>query len=114
MGRLVAAINDGNRDAFLAMLSPDATLTYDSRRAPCRPGLAGIVRDRPDTRAGRRGVGGGARAQAVGGEVAWLLLVRRSWRLPAERAVCLPVEGAVVCPRPALGCLGSERRRGCT
>ena len=30
MERLVAAINDGNRDAFLAMLSPDATLTDDS------------------------------------------------------------------------------------
>jgi hypothetical protein len=30
VGRLVAAINDGNRDAFLATLSPDATLTDDS------------------------------------------------------------------------------------
>ena len=30
VGRLVAAVNDGNRDAFLATLSPDATLTDDS------------------------------------------------------------------------------------
>ena len=29
VGRLVAAINDGDRDAFLATLSPDATLTDD-------------------------------------------------------------------------------------
>ena len=27
--RLVAAINDGDRDAFLATLTPDATLTDD-------------------------------------------------------------------------------------
>jgi hypothetical protein len=78
VGRLVAVINDGNRDAFLAMLSPDATLTDDSRRAPCRSGLAEIVRDQPDIRTGRRGIGGGARAQVLGGEVAWLLPVRRS------------------------------------
>ena len=29
MRRLVAAINDGDRDAFLATLTPDATLTDD-------------------------------------------------------------------------------------
>lgn len=29
VGKLVAAINDGDRDAFLATLSPDATLTGD-------------------------------------------------------------------------------------
>ena len=29
VGRLVAAINDGDRDAFLAVLSPDAELTDD-------------------------------------------------------------------------------------
>ena len=29
VARLVAAINDGDRDAFLATLSPDATLTDD-------------------------------------------------------------------------------------
>lgn len=48
--RLVAAINDGDRDAFLATLTPDATLTDDGnprsprRRsaegAPGRPGWA--------------------------------------------------------------------------
>ncbi len=30
--RLVAAINDGDRDAFLATLTPDATLTDDGNR----------------------------------------------------------------------------------
>jgi hypothetical protein len=29
VGRLVTAINDGDRDAFLATLPPDATLTDD-------------------------------------------------------------------------------------
>jgi hypothetical protein len=29
VGRLVAAINDGDRDAFLTTLPPDATLTDD-------------------------------------------------------------------------------------
>jgi len=29
VGKLVAAINDGDRDAFLATLTPDATLTDD-------------------------------------------------------------------------------------
>jgi hypothetical protein len=29
VGRLVAAINDGDRDVFLATLAPDATLTDD-------------------------------------------------------------------------------------
>jgi len=29
VGRLVGAINHGDRDAFLAMLAPDATLTDD-------------------------------------------------------------------------------------
>jgi hypothetical protein len=32
-GRLVAAINDGDRDAFMATLSPDATLTDDGNPA---------------------------------------------------------------------------------
>ena len=33
VGRLVAAINDGDRDAFMATLSPDATLTDDGSPA---------------------------------------------------------------------------------
>jgi ketosteroid isomerase-like protein len=32
--RLVAAINDGDRDAFLATLTPDATLTDDGNPRP--------------------------------------------------------------------------------
>jgi hypothetical protein len=34
--RLVAAINDGDRDAFLAALTPDATLTDDGNPRPLR------------------------------------------------------------------------------
>ena len=36
MARLVAAINDGDRDAFLATLTADATLTDDGNARSLR------------------------------------------------------------------------------
>ncbi len=38
MGRLIAAINAGNRDAFPATLSPDAPLTDHRSRTSARSG----------------------------------------------------------------------------
>jgi hypothetical protein len=50
VGSQVAAIHNGDPDAFLAVLSPDATLTHDGRPPGCLVDQWGISHPRGDLR----------------------------------------------------------------